>query len=295
MDEHELETKILALLNDKTLFDEPNLNARINAIDYIEFAGQVLRGPGQDLELGKLYQEATSLRVQLEETNEALFQRVHADLQARNYTRESLRAFLMEFTDFDSENRDHPRFEFDGLDALLASVLLLPDAPSESQMRESGMIRYEPTPANIILELIDSIRFTPYDIFFDIGSGYGLVVMLVNLLTGVPSVGIEYDPAYCDFARSCAEALNLNDVTFIQADARYVDLNSGTIFYLFTPFVNEIYDNVLESLRYTAIRHQIYICSYGTITYELAKIPWLQIRDPAMEHDFKLAIFTSNV
>jgi predicted RNA methylase len=141
--------------------------------------------------------------------------------------------------------------------------------------------------------MIDSLQFTSGDTFFDIGSGLGLVVMLVNLLTGARCVGIEYDPAYCGYAQSCAQALNLKDVTFIQADARNVNLNTGTIFYLFTPFVNEIFDSVLERLRYTAIRHQIYICAYGTITYDLIKLPWLQIRDPAMEHDFKLAIFTS--
>ena len=49
----------------------------------------------------------------------------------------------------------------------------------------------------------------------------------------------------------------------------------------------------MERLRYTAIRKEIYICSYGTITFDLAKLPWLQIRDPLMEHDFRLAIFTS--
>ena len=57
--------------------------------------------------------------------------------------------------------------------------------------------------------------------------------------------------------------------------------------------INEIFDAVLERLRYTALRHQIYICAYGTITYDLIKLPWLQIRDPAMSHDFKLSIFTS--
>jgi len=155
------------------------------------------------------------------------------------------------------------------------------------------MIRYEATPARVILELIDSLRFTPNDVFFDLGSGLGLVVMLVNLLTGNRSVGIEYDPVYCEYAQSCADALNLKEIIFIQSDVRKVDLNTGNIFYLFTPFVNEILDSVLERLRYTAIRKQIYICSYGTITYDLIKLPWLQIRDPAMEHDFRLAIFTS--
>jgi len=55
----------------------------------------------------------------------------------------------------------------------------------------------------------------------------------------------------------------------------------------------QYFDSVLERLRYVAIRKAIYICSYGTITFNLAKLPWLQIRDPAMEHDFRLAIFTS--
>jgi hypothetical protein len=62
---------------------------------------------------------------------------------------------------------------------------------------------------------------------------------------------------------------------------------------MFTPFVNQVFSSVLERLRYTAIRKKIYVCSYGTITFDLTKLPWLQIRDPAMEHDFRLAIFTS--
>jgi len=62
---------------------------------------------------------------------------------------------------------------------------------------------------------------------------------------------------------------------------------------LMSGFITGIFDSILERLRYTAIRKEIYICSYGTITYDLVKLPWLQIRDPAMEHNFKLAIFTS--
>jgi hypothetical protein len=87
--------------------------------------------------------------------------------------------------------------------------------------------------------------------------------------------------------------LKLSGISFKQADARHTDLNDGTIFYMFTPFVNQVFNSVLERLRYTAIRKRIYICSYGTITFNLAKLPWLQIRDPAMEHDFRLAVFTS--
>jgi hypothetical protein len=294
MIEYELKPQILALLNDKTLFEETNLKARMDAIDFIKYAGQARHLKGQDLELGKLYQEATNLQARLVETNEALFQRMRSDLRAGNYTQEILKAYLMKFTDYAPRNRGQPRFEFDVLDALLANVIFWPDPPSESRSRTSGMIRYEPTPANIILELIDSVPLLPQDLFVDIGSGLGLVVILVNLLTGVPALGIEYDPAYCAYAQARAAELGLKDVTFINVDARQADFDQGSIFYLFTPFIDEIFDIVIEKLRPVAKKRSIYVCSYGTCTTELAKLPWLQIRDPAMEHDFSLAIFISS-
>ena len=293
MDVEKLHADLAALLTDESLFEETNLHARNEAIVFIKYAGDVLRIPGNAGELDPQFQRALALRDQLVAANEAIFQRVRTDLQTGYFTPESLRTFFDKFTDYVPGKHCQPEYEYDGIDILLEEVIFPKTVPIESRKRAPGMIRYEATPTRVILEMIDSLRFTPEDIFFDLGSGLGLLVMLVNLLTGVRSVGIEYDPAYCEYARSCADALNLKDVTFIQTDARSANLNTGTIFYLFTPFVNEIFGSVLERLRYTAIRKEIYICSYGTITFDLAKLPWLQIRDPAMEHDFKLAIFTS--
>ena len=262
-------------------------------VAYIKYAGEVLKIPGLAGELDPLYQRAIILQNKLTKANEDLFRQVRADLQGGAFTPESLRATFNQFTDYTPDQRGDAGFEYDSLDILLEQVIFPTKAPGESRARADGMIRYEATPARVILELIDSLRFTPDDVFYDLGSGLGLVVMLVNLLTGVRSIGIEYDPAYCEYARNCAHTLSLKDVKFIQGDVRNIDLNNGNIFYLFTPFVNEIFDSVLERLRYTSIRHPIYICSYGTITYDLIKLPWLQLRDPAMEYDFRLAIFTS--
>lgn len=293
MDVDKLRADLTALFNDRSLFDGTNLLARNEAIQFIKYVGDVLSIPGYAVELDPQYQQALTLRDELNAANEALFQKVRENLQNGEYSPENLRAAFNKFTDYVPGGSDQPDFEYDGLDLLLEEVIFLKTAPNENRKRAPGMIRYEATPARVILELIDSLRFTPDDVFFDLGSGLGLVVMLVNLLTGSRSVGIEYDPVYCEYAQSCADALNLKEVTFSQSDVRKADLNTGNIFYLFTPFVNEVFDSVLERLRYTAIRKQIYICSYGTITYDLVKLPWLQIHDPAMEHDFRLAIFTS--
>lgn len=293
MDAEKIRADLETLLADQSLFEETNLHARNEAIVFIKYVGDVLRVPGYASALDPLFQQSLGLRDQLVAVNESLFQKVRADLQNGSFTPESLRAFFDNFTGSTLGKSNQPEYEYDGLDVLLEQVFFPEPPPIESRTRASGMIRYEATPARIILNLIDAVRFLPNDVFVDIGSGLGLVVMLVRLLTGVQSVGIEFDPAYCAYAQKCAADLNLKDITFIQSDARNANLNIGSIFYLFTPFVNEIFESVLERLRYTSIRHQIYICSYGTITYDLAKIPWLQIRDPAMVHDFKLGVFSS--
>jgi hypothetical protein len=293
MDIDKIRADLIALLADQTLFEETNLLARNEAIVFINYTGDVLSVPGHAGQLDSLYRRALNLQEKLTNANDTLYQQVRDQLHNGDYTRQSIRNLFDKFTDYTPETPGGAGYEYDSLDVLLEEVIFLGATPPESRPRDAGMIRYEATPARVILELIDNLHFTPRDIFVDIGSGLGLVAMLVNMLTGVQTVGVEYDPAYCSYAQSCVEPLNLNNITFIQADARKLDLNAGTVFYVFTPFVNEVFDAVLERLRYTAIRHQIYICSYGTITYELIKLPWLQIRDPAMEHDFRLAIFTS--
>jgi hypothetical protein len=293
MDIEKLRADLANILADKSLFDEVNLHARNEAIVFIKYAGDVLSIPGYAESLDHLFQQALKLRDDLTQVNEALFQRVRSDLQKRNFTPESLRAFFDQFTDYALGNRNEIDYEYDGLDILLEQVLFPTPPPTESRKRATGMIRYEATPARIILEMIDTVKFISDDVFIDIGSGLGFVIMLVNLLTGVKSIGIEYDPVYCAYAQNQASEIGLENVSFINADARNVDLNEGNIFYLFTPFVNEVFDSVLERLRYTSLRKPIHICSYGTITYDLVQLPWLQLIDPAMEHDFKLAIFSS--
>jgi hypothetical protein len=293
MDIENLRADLDNLLGDDSLFEETNLHTRNEAIVFIKYAGDVLSIPGYAESLDLQFQQALKLRNELQEVNENLFQRVRTDIQNGNFTPESLRAFFDSFTSYKSEDRGEPSFEYDGLDILVEQVLFPTPLPSESRKRASGMIRYEATPARIILEMIDTAKFISEDVFIDIGSGFGLVVMLVNLLTGIRSIGIEYDPVFCEYAKKQATNLRLGNVSFINIDARDANLNIGNIFYLFTPFVNEIFDSVLERLRYTSIRKPIHICSYGTITYDLVKLPWLQLLDPAMEHDFRLAVFAS--
>jgi hypothetical protein len=293
MDFQRFHQELADLLADESLLHESNLLARLEAIAYIHDAAKVLRFTGGDDRLRALYSAAKQLQERLETLNADLVQRVRVGLQAGRYTPQSLRAFIDPFTPYKAGQPGLPGYEYDSLDCLLERTLLAEPPPAESRPRQPGMIRYEATPARIVLEFIDTVRFLPADVFIDIGSGLGLVVMLVHLLAGVKSIGIEYDPAYCGYAQARAAEFKLSNVAFLNLDARLADFGQGNVFFMFTPVTDSIFDEVLEKLRQVARRRTIQIGSYGTCTYELAKLPWLQILDPASEHDFRLAIFTS--
>ena len=85
-----------------------------------------------------------------------------------------------------------PHHGYENLDFLLNEILIPQPHPQANLQPEYGMVRYQPTPASVILELTERIAFTDDDVFYDLGSGLRKVTMLVRLLTGVRCVGIEY-------------------------------------------------------------------------------------------------------
>jgi hypothetical protein len=56
---------------------------------------------------------------------------------------------------------------------------------------------------------------------------------------------------------------------------READLSSGTVFYLYTPFLGSILA-VLDRVRREAASLAIRICSYGPIAPVIAQEQWLQ-------------------
>jgi hypothetical protein len=85
------------------------------------------------------------------------------------------------------------------------------------------------------------------------------------------------EAAYVNCARQSAHELNLNNVTFIQQDAREADLSSGTVFYLYTPFLGTILRAVLDLLRREAVSRQIRICTFGPCTPIVGEERWLEL------------------
>jgi SAM-dependent methyltransferase len=170
----------------------------------------------------------------------------------------------------------HGAVSYNNMDLFVNGMLTLPDLPMETRKREPGMVFYQKTPAQIILKLIRLAEFTSQDVFFDLGSGLGQVSMLVNLIGSVKTKGVEFEPAFCAYAKNRSADLQLNDVDFINVDARRADYSSGTVFFMYTPFEGRMLLEVLEKLKEESTKRKIKLFTYGPCTSAVAEQGWLK-------------------
>jgi SAM-dependent methyltransferase len=169
----------------------------------------------------------------------------------------------------------HHDIGYDNLDLFINGILGFRKLPAESRNREPEMVYYQKTPVRIILEIIKRAAINPQDVFVDLGSGLGQVVILVHMLTNAKAKGVEFEPAYCDYGRSCAAELNVNGVEFINSDTRDADYSTGSVFYMYTPFEGKILQDTLERLHTEAKNRKIKLITYGSCTQVVAEQTWL--------------------
>jgi len=294
---YEIRSNIEAIEEDATLFEEPNFGPRSEAIDYLEFKvidriDGLLQTTNPSAELVALGAYARKLERQLEDIDDHLFRGLRGDIRAGTCRGTALRVLIDRYVGPDSSiGRGQDEIGYDNLDLFIAGFLLSQALPVETRARDPEMIYYQQTPARIIFELIEKAHLTEEDLFYDLGSGLGQVPILVNLLCGAPAKGIEFEPAYCDYARACAADLSLSRVDFINADARSVDYSEGTVFFMYTPFEGEVLENVLEKLRRDSEMRAIRLFTYGPCTPQVSRQSWLEQVDDAQNQIHRLGAF----
>ena len=245
--------------------------------------------------LNELKQYAEQVRSALEEVNTKMFDRLRSKISGGDYRGKMLMNLISEYLDLPAEPVIQPyEAGYDNLDLFINGLLTDRDLPVEIKEREPGMIYYQKTPARIILELIKKAAFQPGDVFYDLGSGLGQVTILVNLLASVISKGVEFEPAYCNYAKACAAGLNLRDTHFINQDARYADYSSGNVFFMYTPFEGEMLCDVLHNLHTEAKKRKIRIFTYGSCTDDVARRHWLRQVNEIQNCMLELAEFVSS-
>ncbi len=151
------------------------------------------------------------------------------------------------------------------------------------------LIGYHASGTEPILQALWEAPVTDQDVFVDLGSGLGKVVLLARKLTGATARGIEIQPELVRRARRIAARLGI-DALFEHADVREADLAEGTVFYLYDPFTGPVLAAALERLRDVARRHPIVVCALGVDLERVA--PWLERR---AQDSFWLAIYDSRI
>jgi hypothetical protein len=280
-------------LENEPLLLEPNqLRRRLEALDRLDAYFPDIPQPvfGAESAAAELYRRARAVCARLEAVNYELYEAIRCEIQ-RGERPETLLRWIDSSPEMEEVAGRVNGMGYDFLDELVSGVFQFEEPGAGDVQRESEMVFYQPTPARHIFSLIGVAALTASDVLVDLGSGLGHVPLLVSACTPASSVGIELEASYVERARECAQRLNLNKVTFLQQDAREADLSTGTVFYLYTPFVGSILSDVLKRLRREGATRRIRICTYGPCTAGVAEELWLEAAEaPEMN---RIAIFRS--
>jgi hypothetical protein len=136
-----------------------------------------------------------------------------------------------------------------------------PRAPAARPHAE--MLGYVPSGIAPIVRAVLEVPITPDDVLVDLGAGLGKVAMAIHLLSGARTRGIELLPELVAQATAIAGRAGLEEVTFVQGDAREADISDATVFFLYLPFTGEVLASVMQRLLAIAEHREIVICSLG--------------------------------
>jgi len=292
----EIQSHIEEIEHNSSLYEEKSFDKRIEVIDFLEFhiIDQIeclLQKTERPDELILLKFRVEKVKSQLEKIDTNLFQKLRENIKKGEYKGQAFRNLVNEYISFDRAHQEEAGY--DNLDIFINGLFLFQSMPEQTKDLEPEMVFYQKTPARIVFELIEKCPFTKDDVFFDLGSGLGQVAILVNLLAGITVKGVEFEPAFCDYARSCAAELNLSGVTFVNTDARKADYSEGTVFFMYTPFTGEMLQEALALLRKESLLRKIKLITYGPCTAEVASQSWLNFAVPKNDNIYKLSIFNS--
>jgi len=110
----------------------------------------------------------------------------------------------------------------------------------EPQVGQAGKdVVWVPTPPEVVDKILELTKTTSRDIFFDLGSGDGRMVIGAAKL-GATATGIEYNPDMVELSKRSAAAAGLSSkATFMKADLFESDFSNATVITMFLlPSIN---------------------------------------------------------
>lgn len=233
--------------------------------------------------------KAEAVHARLEADNARVLSRLRARIQTGRYTSRGMQRAFARYLEHAGSAPG-----YDALDLLVAGLFDAGEPGDERAVLEPDMVAYQPTPARAVLALLERAGINADDIVYDFGSGLGRVVLMVTLLTGARAVGLEFEPAFHEYATRCASDLRLARAQFRRCDVRDAEFGDGTVFFLYTPFRGEMLQRVLARIRDQSRGRRVRVATYGPCSGSVAQAAWLErTHGVAAAHD-DLCVFESS-
>jgi len=125
---------------------------------------------------------------------------------------------------------------------------------------------YEGTPYRYIRDFVTVCQPSKNNHIYDLGSGYGRVVIYGALVSDAQFSGIEIVPDRYKQSQQIAFSLALENAKFLSGNVSNYDLSDGDIFFLFNPFSEKTLKSLGEQLKQIASRKAIQIITWGGIS-----------------------------
>ncbi len=116
-------------------------------------------------------------------------------------------------------------------------------------------------------KVFECISLSEKDVFYDLGSGYGLVLAYgAQKFPQATFKGIEILEERYTVSQELKEEYQLQNVTFIQKDMFSYDFSDGSVFYINNPLFEDMYDRLFEKLKDIAKSKEITIIAESRTT-----------------------------
>ncbi len=205
--------------------------------------------------------EAARLSSRLDEIDRAQFEERRARLARGDYGAKDLELDLADLKPVE-------------IDPFVSRLFEVHAVPSRETERIAGMVHYLPSPFRSIREL--AVRLGSDDLFVDVGSGLGLVPLLVAWLSGARTRGVEIEPAYHRRAEEIRARFPSLNVELVLSDCRAISYADATFVYVYDTIRDSLLDELLARIRSDSSGRVVRFASRGMSTPAFDRAPWLE-------------------
>ena len=135
---------------------------------------------------------------------------------------------------------------------------------------------YGGTSYRAVRDLFRRLALAPDDVFYDLGCGYGRVLLYGALTSGARFRGIELIAERAAHVNAAAARLGVPNVDARAGNVLTSALRDGTVFFMFHPFFQTVIGDVVETLHRVATTKEIRIATINYGDDPFGAQPWLE-------------------